>query len=179
MTTLDSSSKSPDPTYGSLVSTVWTTIEANTGIICACLPMLKQPLVKIWPRLFGSFTDTGSDGTSERATTSQNSVGLSYGRSIGNGPTREERRFSRNNGRRRTHIPLSAINHSLCALTSSVPIPARSGGNGFGNSEETTIVVEPFSQQAMPMGVINKTTNIDVEIDERRRGSGRSQSTFG
>jgi hypothetical protein len=37
---------------------VWTLIEANTGIICACLPMLKQPLTILFPRIFrGSTTD--------------------------------------------------------------------------------------------------------------------------
>jgi len=28
---------------------VWTLIEANTGIICACLPMLKRPLTFLLP----------------------------------------------------------------------------------------------------------------------------------
>ncbi|MCJ1265316.1 hypothetical protein MMC22_005192 [Lobaria immixta] len=52
MTTLESGSKSKDQTYGTFTSTVWTTIEANTGIICACLPMLRGPLSHIFPRLF-------------------------------------------------------------------------------------------------------------------------------
>lgn len=34
------------------MSTIWTTIEANTAIICACLPMLKSPLAALFPRLF-------------------------------------------------------------------------------------------------------------------------------
>ncbi len=52
MTTLDISSKSNDQTYGTLNSTIWTTIEANTGIICACLPMLKRPLSCLFPKAF-------------------------------------------------------------------------------------------------------------------------------
>lgn len=58
MTTLNSSSKSTDRTYGNLNSTIWTTIEANTGIICACLPMLKAPLTALFPKLFprGSYS---------------------------------------------------------------------------------------------------------------------------
>ena len=52
MTTLDVSSKSNDQTYGTLNSTIWTTIEANTGIICACLPMLKKPLSCLFPQAF-------------------------------------------------------------------------------------------------------------------------------
>ncbi|KAI9816883.1 MAG: hypothetical protein M1827_001528 [Pycnora praestabilis] len=54
MTTLDLSSKSTDATLGTLKSTIWTTIEPNVGIICACLPMLKSPLSFFLPSLFAS-----------------------------------------------------------------------------------------------------------------------------
>lgn len=49
---LNTGSKAKDQTYGTLNSTIWTTIEANTAIICACLPMLKSPLAALFPRLF-------------------------------------------------------------------------------------------------------------------------------
>lgn len=52
MTTLNTGSKAKDQIYGTLNSTIWTTIEANTAIICACLPMLKSPLAALFPRLF-------------------------------------------------------------------------------------------------------------------------------
>lgn len=52
MTTLDQGSKTHDQTYGTYKSTIWTTIECNTGIICACLPMMKAPLTWLFPRLF-------------------------------------------------------------------------------------------------------------------------------
>ena len=63
MTTLDTSSKSKDQTYGSLNSTVWTTVESNTAIICACLPMLKLPLTLACPRLFPRSRGYASDAT--------------------------------------------------------------------------------------------------------------------
>lgn len=52
MTTLDPSSKALDQTHGTLASTVWTTVETNTAVICACLPMLRTPLAMMFPRLF-------------------------------------------------------------------------------------------------------------------------------
>lgn len=52
MTTLDQGSKALDQTYGTYISTIWTTVECNTGIICACLPMMKAPLTWIFPKLF-------------------------------------------------------------------------------------------------------------------------------
>lgn len=52
MTALDQGSKAHDQTYGTYRSTVWTTVECNTGIICACLPMMKAPLTWLFPKLF-------------------------------------------------------------------------------------------------------------------------------
>jgi hypothetical protein len=54
LTTLYSSAYGTDPTAGSLVSTVWTTIEAGLGIICASLPMLRTPLQRLFPSMFPS-----------------------------------------------------------------------------------------------------------------------------
>ncbi len=44
---------------------VWTLIEANTGIICACLPMLKQPLMILFPRIFRGTAKDPSDRPSK------------------------------------------------------------------------------------------------------------------
>ncbi|KMU75636.1 hypothetical protein CISG_04810 [Coccidioides immitis RMSCC 3703] len=55
MTTLKVSSEAADQSYGTLISTMWTTIEANAGIICACLPMLRIPLTRLGMALRASF----------------------------------------------------------------------------------------------------------------------------
>ncbi|KAL9035102.1 MAG: hypothetical protein Q9214_006742, partial [Letrouitia sp. 1 TL-2023] len=60
MTTLKVSSKAMDATYGTMVSTLWTTVETNTAIVCACLPTLKAPLAKWFPRLFSRSTASAS-----------------------------------------------------------------------------------------------------------------------
>lgn len=60
MTTLDQSSKALDLTQGTLLSTMWTTIEASTAIVCACLPMLRTPVQRLVPRLFPSQTASGT-----------------------------------------------------------------------------------------------------------------------
>ncbi|CAE6996148.1 hypothetical protein P3342_000308 [Pyrenophora teres f. teres] len=47
-------SNSPDPTYDNPAAATWSSVEANVGIICACLPILR-PLVTQWfPRAFTS-----------------------------------------------------------------------------------------------------------------------------
>lgn len=60
MTTLDLSSTSPDTTF-EIASSMWTIIEANIGIICACLPMCQLPLTIIFPSLFPSRTARGTN----------------------------------------------------------------------------------------------------------------------
>ncbi|KAL2071836.1 hypothetical protein VTL71DRAFT_13071 [Oculimacula yallundae] len=51
MQTLDFSTKTPDMTYD-ILSSLWTMIEPNVGIICACLPMCRLPLTLIFPNVF-------------------------------------------------------------------------------------------------------------------------------
>lgn len=66
--TLYSSAYGSDLTAGSLVSTIWTTIEAGLGVICANLPMLRTPLQRCLPGLFpvrSSTTQTVSTSPSQ------------------------------------------------------------------------------------------------------------------
>ncbi|PGG96560.1 hypothetical protein AJ79_09540 [Helicocarpus griseus UAMH5409] len=60
-TTLASSSDSTDSTWAPIPATVWSVVECNTGIICACLPLIRQPLSIIFPYL-------ASDTTRNRST---------------------------------------------------------------------------------------------------------------
>lgn len=43
-----------DTTWNFIDRGIWTLIEANSGIIGACLPALRQPLVRTFPHIFGS-----------------------------------------------------------------------------------------------------------------------------
>jgi hypothetical protein len=43
-----------DETYNFVTRGIWTTLEANLGIISACLPTLKKPMGRVFPMLFGS-----------------------------------------------------------------------------------------------------------------------------
>lgn len=43
-----------DTTWNFIDRGIWTLIEANSGIIGACLPALRQPLARTFPHLFGS-----------------------------------------------------------------------------------------------------------------------------
>ncbi|RFU71915.1 integral membrane [Trichoderma arundinaceum] len=62
-TTLNFSTTSPDTTFD-ITSTLWTIIEENVAIICACLPMCRIVLAFIFPKIFGGNTTKGSTGAS-------------------------------------------------------------------------------------------------------------------
>ena len=59
---------------GSFITrSTWTVIKANTGIICACLPLLKRPLTLLFPYMFRR--DTSASGARATGRT-QNSYPL-------------------------------------------------------------------------------------------------------
>ena len=66
-TTLDVASKAHDTTYGTLKSTIWTTIEASTAIVCACLPMVRTPIQKLFPRIFPEKSRTATNPSAPRS----------------------------------------------------------------------------------------------------------------
>ena len=57
MTTLSFASSSMDRTSGTLQSTIWTTVEAESAIICACLPVLRTAATQLRDRLCGLVHD--------------------------------------------------------------------------------------------------------------------------
>ncbi|KAK3393920.1 hypothetical protein B0H63DRAFT_30854 [Podospora didyma] len=61
MTTLSFSSTSPDTTFD-MASSIWTMIEQNFAIICACLPVCRLPLSYIFPTQFSSPSGSSSAG---------------------------------------------------------------------------------------------------------------------
>ncbi|ORY59185.1 uncharacterized protein BCR38DRAFT_498924 [Pseudomassariella vexata] len=56
VTSIDMQAKTTDKTYD-IVSTMWTIIEMNVAIVCACLPQIRPLIVKLFPKLMsGSFS---------------------------------------------------------------------------------------------------------------------------
>lgn len=88
-----------------IASTLWTMIEQNVAIICACLPMCRKPLVLLFPSAFASaswFTDASVSHkykSSRQSQTNNSSSGCGSGSGSGgdsgwrpyDGPKRCER----------------------------------------------------------------------------------------
>ncbi|OAX84593.1 hypothetical protein ACJ72_01047 [Emergomyces africanus] len=66
-TVIAGGSKVKDVTWSPLPVAIWSTIEINTGIICSCLPMIRQPLSILFPNLFSNSERSGSKQPSSRA----------------------------------------------------------------------------------------------------------------
>ncbi|KAH6608673.1 hypothetical protein Trco_002019 [Trichoderma cornu-damae] len=84
-TTLNFSTTSPDTTFD-ITSTLWTIIEENVAIICACLPMCRIVLAIIFPKMFGGGTTKGSTGASGMVSESHSK----YGYARATSPTRSQ-----------------------------------------------------------------------------------------
>jgi hypothetical protein len=62
LTTLNNNATSQDPTWD-IEASMWTVIEMNVAIVCACLPMIRPLIVKVFPKLMrGSSGDKYNHG---------------------------------------------------------------------------------------------------------------------
>uniref|UniRef100_A0A093UZX3 Rhodopsin domain-containing protein n=1 Tax=Talaromyces marneffei PM1 TaxID=1077442 RepID=A0A093UZX3_TALMA len=67
---------SHDRSYHNLAVLMWSAIECNTGVICACLPTLRPALTRLWPALASIFVPGHRRGRS-----SSDTITSFYGRS--------------------------------------------------------------------------------------------------
>ncbi|EED18068.1 integral membrane protein, putative [Talaromyces stipitatus ATCC 10500] len=71
--------------YDCLAVMMWSAIECNTGIICACLPTLRPAIVRLWPALSGLLVSRRQRSSSDSITSfyggSENSAAL-FGRDV-------------------------------------------------------------------------------------------------
>jgi hypothetical protein len=60
---LPQSAASKEPTWGSVNASIWAELEGGVGIICACLPTLRAPAMRLVRSLLGSSTQSDSHAT--------------------------------------------------------------------------------------------------------------------
>ncbi|KAL5350807.1 hypothetical protein ACLOAV_004378 [Pseudogymnoascus australis] len=66
-------SVSKDVSWDNVGASTWSMVELNTGITCACLPMLKPLIVRFFPRFLGSSRHTSGDAEPSGAYSRQRS----------------------------------------------------------------------------------------------------------
>ncbi|KAH7410677.1 CFEM domain-containing protein [Cadophora sp. MPI-SDFR-AT-0126] len=74
--------KSFNVTWDNLPVTIWSLVEINVGIICACMPSLRVLLVRLFPKVMGS---TRNKSAGYHAEGSRSGIGMGANVSIGRG----------------------------------------------------------------------------------------------
>ncbi|KAL7627222.1 hypothetical protein AAE478_003998 [Parahypoxylon ruwenzoriense] len=119
VTTIDIQATTPDQTYD-IASTMWTVIEMNVAIVCACLPQIRPLIVKLFPKLMPAYRYSSrerSDKQTSYATSTSPKSYLGNNNNNGNNSNNkvhqrlEEGRWTRmnsiNNGQGGTNGPIA------------------------------------------------------------------------
>ncbi|OAA81757.1 hypothetical protein LEL_01302 [Akanthomyces lecanii RCEF 1005] len=156
-TTLNFSITSLDVTYD-ISSTLWTMIEMNVAIICACLPMCRMVLAWILPGLFGSMTVSSTAKNAQSSGSSDPTITIGHRR-------------------------LRSLNGEWAPYTR----PSKAEGmshSSVHHHEQTSedFILAPYQKaylQEDSDGVIRKTTQYEVyyEHEDSKAENGRANTT--
>ncbi|KAH9224651.1 hypothetical protein DL95DRAFT_452399 [Leptodontidium sp. 2 PMI_412] len=72
---------SMNPTWHNLPVTVWSIVEINVGVICACMPNLRVLLVRIFPKILGTTRNASANKYNAQGSHSRIGANVSVGRS--------------------------------------------------------------------------------------------------
>ena len=164
MTQLNAGSKAKDNTYGTLDSTIWTAIEANTAIICACMPMLKAPLTAICPRLLPRTFPSASAGRRDVEGSSTPLSTLENG--VTTGGSGERRRHSILSPKKNGKKSYGRLGEEEVDKKGGVDVRVEghsSGSSKYDNDDEDRIGLA--KGDSIPTGYISKTVDVDARSD--------------
>ncbi|KAI1483850.1 hypothetical protein F4774DRAFT_425514 [Daldinia eschscholtzii] len=99
VTTIDLQAKTPDPTYD-IASTMWTIIEMNVALVCACLPQIRPLIIKWFPRLMPAYYSNSREQSDKRPAYSSNGLSTSHPSSSESHSKSEEDKWMRINSRK-------------------------------------------------------------------------------
>lgn len=140
-------SVSTDVSWDNVGAATWSMVELNTGITCACLPMLKSFITRFSPRLLGS---------SRHASTRDPKTMGAYSRQTSKNP--------------RT-VPSQSHNSFYMAdrvhnEIRGVSAGDMNGGGVYGNDIQVTTVVEVLHQDEEYLGVMGKGSGSSANTSE-------------
>ncbi|KAL8711095.1 MAG: hypothetical protein Q9220_004476 [cf. Caloplaca sp. 1 TL-2023] len=167
MTTLHTGAKNTDVSWTTSNSTIWSAIEMNISILCACLPILRVPLQTLFPRLFGRRT-TGSSRTIAEETPGASGGG--WKRITASGATRSRIETKDVGG-----LEMGAVGgKGMSALGKTMTPGGESGSEDeryILGDEESTVGVAVARGEAQHAGTVGqggivKTTDVRVDYGE-------------
>lgn len=177
--------KSDDISYYNVAASIWSAIEIDVGIICACLPSLKATVTRFFPRLFSSALSNNRSGNPTGNGYFNNGTG-----NKGYGPASQL--ASRNDGRgsRMNHFGNAAVG-TYNTTISAKPLgrsKSQTFGGGRGRHNDEIEMHKTYGNSSrtdsLPSdGKIDVVTVVEQEVEHRRSphdspyvaGSGSSQ----
>ncbi|KAK0630307.1 hypothetical protein B0T17DRAFT_488588 [Bombardia bombarda] len=116
--TLSFSSTSPDTTYD-IASSIWTMIEINMAIICACLPVCRLPLAYVFPAHFSSNGSEKKSGESDDSSDPKPSPTYPYPNATTPPAPGFQWEHEENNGSRRHILSQTSSTIHQCSMSTS------------------------------------------------------------
>ncbi|KAI5863307.1 hypothetical protein GGS23DRAFT_604921 [Durotheca rogersii] len=150
VTTIDIQATTPDQTYD-VASTMWTVIEMNVAIVCACLPQIRPLIVKMFPKLMPTYRSGSHEQSYEGARKQSTHM------------EDDERAFPRFDGGRRGHADC-VDNKEVRAIRNSISWPNIRKG---GTSSEEHMLQDDLALR------IHKTVQYSVEYSAEKEVTSR------
>lgn len=188
MVMLRSSANTTDPTWGSMEALIWTEIEANTSVVCCCLPALRVPFINLWrwirggghrpdtpPQMMRAQHDYAWSGphqpTTEVGPTRPAPTHQPKNNSQSQSQSQSRSDASRSLGSKTVDSWYERILHSL-SREKEVVIAHNS------SSQEDMVDAEDGTPSMMEIGAIYKRTDVHVSttVEERRREEAEEDS---
>jgi hypothetical protein len=165
-------SKAQDITWENPLAAIWSSVEANTGILCSCLPTLRSCVSRIFPKFLSSVRS--ANGTQRRT---EKSTYLSSGTRNSEMP----RIPAPTNSNRKPKMSFDALGRGLTGRDEVVQQSyAYSGADSSSEEHELDQVPMPTGDLAH----IQVTTTVDQDfesigpLDEYQSRFGRFGSSF-
>lgn len=165
MVLLKPAAKAPDAVYGTLKSTIWTTIEANTGIFCACMPTLKAPIAAWIPSSLRRSPPTATNG----GPASGDIALYTIGGSDRQGPSGQDQQTSKDSAssaeefrpRFNVRMPYANSDHTGA---STHTFASQEAAAALGKDEEDRL---PANAPAIELGTISKKVDVKVQFEKK------------
>ncbi|KAI5465388.1 hypothetical protein BGZ63DRAFT_450305 [Mariannaea sp. PMI_226] len=145
VTTINIASTTHDVTYD-ISSTMWTIIEMNVAIICACLPMIRPIIVRLFPKLMPK----SSGNSNEQSESGDYLKSLSQSQSRG-----DKNEWVQIDGNEGIHMNSVKKSGSACSNESILETTVESGPSSAGTN------------WTIQQGAIQKTMQYSIEYTQK------------
>lgn len=151
-------SQADDITWENPLAAIWSSVEANTAILCSCLPTLRTYFVKLFPKL----ANIGSHGG---GTEQKSRQPASYISSLSNSNAAPPPHIPKSHNSRRRNISFDALGRGLTGRGD--PMQSSYAYSGHDNSSEEH-ELDPMPLPMEDERAIQVTTTVEQDVESFR-----------